>query len=126
MPSPRDQPQQEAGGILKPKGYQEEVAYQSGALQEETESVRQWRWVRWVKEREKESGGQAEDEGEQTSVIVTSRSTIFRDSLQLSEPQSPHLSPEIKRTPNSSKHAMHRPHTCPGKRVLSLLRPLCP
>lgn len=34
-------------------------------------------------------------------------SAIFRDSLHLSEPQSPHLSPEIKRTPDSGKHATY-------------------
>lgn len=80
MPLPRDQPQQEARGIPRPRGHQEEVAYQSGALQEERESIRQWGWVVWVKGEERVWGARQRAKGcrrgpdaAQTSVIFTSQ-----------------------------------------------------
>lgn len=61
----------------------------------------------WVKEGEESLGGRQRVKGCRPQSQFLPSSAIFRGSLHLSEPQSPHLSPEIKRTPNSGKHATY-------------------
>lgn len=43
----------------------------------------------WIREGKEESGGQAGNEGVQTSAMCPSQKPIFRDLPPLSEPQSP-------------------------------------